>query len=116
MKINIKERLKNKTFLISAIALIVAFVYQIIALFGVVPAVSEESVMQIISIGINFLAFLGVLVDPTTKGIGDSPRALTYGTDEDVRVLESKMNETESDKKYVEHYPDAAHPKEGSEA
>ncbi len=109
MKINFKERLKNKTFLISAIALIVAFVYQIIALFGIVPAVSEEAVMQIISLGINFLAFIGVLIDPTTEGVSDSPRALTYGTDEDVRVLESKQNEDESYKKENEKYSVEAH-------
>lgn len=88
MKINWKERFKNKTFLITFATLVVAFVYQILALFGVVPAVSEDYVMNSITILINLLATLGVIIDPTTKGINDSARALTYGTENDVRETE----------------------------
>ena len=32
---------------------------------------------------------MGIVIDPTTDGANDSDRALTYGTDEDVRYLES---------------------------
>ena len=35
---------------------------------------------------INLLAVLGVIIDPTTEGISDSDRALTYCTDCDVRL------------------------------
>lgn len=85
MKINWKARLKNPTFLITFFTLVIAFVYQILGLFGVVPAVSEASIVNGITIAINLLATLGVLVDPTTKGVNDSERALTYYTDNDVR-------------------------------
>lgn len=85
MKINLKARLKNKTFVVSAVALIVSFVYQLLAMFGVVARVSETEVTEITTLAINLLALLGVLVDPTTEGVCDSERALTYCTENDVR-------------------------------
>lgn len=85
MKINWKARLKNKTFLITFFTLVIAFVYQILGLFGIVPSVSEHSIVNGITIVINLLGTLGVLVDPTTDGMSDSERALTYYTDNDVR-------------------------------
>ena len=84
MKINLKTRLKNKTFVITMSTLIVAFVYQLLALFGVVPKISEDAVTETIGIAVNLLAGLGVLVDPTTDGISDSERVLTYDTADDV--------------------------------
>ena len=37
---------------------------------------------------LSVIAFLGVLVDPTTEGMSDSERALTYCTDRDARMDE----------------------------
>lgn len=89
MKINWKERLKNKTFILSLAGLIVAFIYQIMALcFDFVPKVTETEVISVIGIVVNLLAMMGIIVDPTTKGINDSERALTYGTDHDIRENE----------------------------
>lgn len=85
MKINWKARFKNKAFLITFITLIVAFVYQVLGLFGVVPSISEDTVMNFFTIVINLMATLGVIVDPTTPGASDSERAMTYFTDADVR-------------------------------
>lgn len=87
MKLNLKARFKNKAFVITFVTLIIAFVYQILGLFGVVPSVSEDTAMNIVTIVVNFLATLGVLVDPTTPGVSDSERALTYYTDADVRDI-----------------------------
>ena len=87
MKLNLKARFKNKAFVITFVTLIIAFVYQILGLFGVVPSVSEDTAMNIVTIVVNFLATLGVLVDPTTPGVSDSERALTYYTDGDVRDI-----------------------------
>ena len=72
-------------FLATIIPLIITFVYQILGLFDVVPKVSEDSIINGVSVLINILATLGVLVDPTTKGLSDSERALTYYTKNDVR-------------------------------
>lgn len=88
MKINIKERLKNKAFVLSMATLIITFVYQILGIFGIVPLISEDSIVNVVTIGVNFLAMIGVLVDPTTAGMSDSERALTYGTSSDVRISE----------------------------
>lgn len=88
MKINWKARFKNKAFIITFVTLIVAFVYQALGLFGVVPSVSEESIVNIITIFVNLLAFVGVIVDPTTEGMSDSDRAMLYYTDYDERMLD----------------------------
>ncbi len=88
MKINWKARFKNKAFILAFAALIVAFVYQVLGLFGVVPPVSEETIVKTITMGVNVLAVIGVVVDPTTKGMSDSERAMTYYTENDERMSE----------------------------
>ena len=82
IKINWRVRFKNKTFLASLFALVISFVYEVLSLFEFVPTVSENEVLQIVYIIINILSVLGVIVDPTTKGISDSERALTYYNNE----------------------------------
>lgn len=57
---------------------LVAFVYTILGAFDVVPAVSENDIVNIITSIITALATLGVLIDPTTKGISDSDLAMSY--------------------------------------
>ena len=85
MKINLKARMKNKTFLISSSVLIVSFLYGLLSLLGIAPRISEEQVTDLVYMAVNILALLGVVVDPTTKGINDSDRAMTYYTDKDER-------------------------------
>lgn len=75
---NWKLRFKNKATLIAIVAAAVAFVYQILGILNIVPPITEEQVMQVLGIIINILVGLGILVDPTTAGIGDSARAMTY--------------------------------------
>ena len=88
MKINWKARFKNKAFVLTFVALVVAFVYQVLGLFGVFPSISEDTIVNIITMAVNILATVGVVVDPTTQGVNDSERAMTYYTDEDVRDVE----------------------------
>lgn len=78
MKINWQVRLRNKTWLLAMLAAIVAFVYQVLALCSVVPAVSQDQITQLMGIIINILVALGIVVDPTTAGVTDSSRALSY--------------------------------------
>lgn len=89
MKINWKVRLQNKTFLLSLIGLIITLVYQVLGMFDVVPSISENEIINVVGMVINLLGVLGVVVDPTTDGVNDSERALTYGTIEDVRITEN---------------------------
>jgi phi LC3 family holin len=94
MKINWRERLKNKTFVLSLSGLVIAFVYQALGLcFDFIPKVSEAEVAGLVGLFINMLALLGVIVDPTTHGINDSNRALTYGKVNDIRKQEENNGE-----------------------
>ncbi len=90
MKINIKARLKNKTFITGVCALAVGFIYHVLALFDVVPRISQSEVIGVFGLLIDILAFIGVLADPTTEGFSDSDRAMTYCTDCDVRLNEKE--------------------------
>ena len=71
MKIDIKTRLKNKTFLLGITGSIVTFVYQMLSMFDVVPTISQDQIINLTSIVINILVGLAVVVDPTTEGISD---------------------------------------------
>lgn len=88
MKINWKARFKNKAFLITFIPLVIAFAYQALGLFDVVPSVSEDNLVNVFTMLVNILAFVGVVVDPTTDGFKDSDRAMLYFTDYDERMLD----------------------------
>jgi phi LC3 family holin len=76
--INWKLRFKNKTTLIAMIGVVITFVYQMLSLFGVTPKISQDTVVQLVSLIINVLVTLGIVVDPTTHGISDSEQALNY--------------------------------------
>ena len=78
MKINWKVRFKNKVWLGSFCSLVVGFVYSMLALFDVFPEVTQSLVLQLMNQVLTFLGLIGVIVDPTTAGIGDSERALGY--------------------------------------
>lgn len=78
MNINWKLRFQNKTTLTAIILALVALVYQVLGVFGVVPKISQDELTTVIGMVINLLCLLGIVVDPTTAGIGDSVRALSY--------------------------------------
>lgn len=78
MKINWNVRLKNKTWLAAALALLVTFVFDVLALFEIAPAITQDNVMQLITIVLTVLSGLGVIIDPTTQGMQDSERAMRY--------------------------------------
>ena len=78
MKMNWKVRFKNKTWLTMFISLIVGFVFNMLKLFDVVPVVTENFVMNVVGQVLTFLGLIGVLVDPTTAGLNDSDRAMSY--------------------------------------
>ena len=80
MKINWSLRLKNKTTLTAIILAIIALVYQVLGLFGVVPGISESQITEVAGMCINLLCLLGIVVDPTTDGVSDSNQAMEYST------------------------------------
>jgi phi LC3 family holin len=78
MDINWKLRFQNKATLTAIVLGVVALVYQILGLLGITPAVSENEIINIVGMVINLLVLLGVVVDPTTAGVGDSDLAKSY--------------------------------------
>ena len=78
MKLNWKVRFKNKVWLGSFCSLVIGFVYSMLALFDVFPQVTESIVLQLLNQVLTFLGLIGVIVDPTTAGLGDSERAMGY--------------------------------------
>lgn len=78
MNINWKLRFQNRVTLTAIVLAVIALVYQILGIIGIVPAVSQETIVQLAGAVINLLVLLGIVVDPTTDGIGDSDRARGY--------------------------------------
>ena len=76
--INWRLRFKNKTTLVAIVVGIIALVYQVLNTFGVIPKIEQQQIVNICMAVIDLLCLAGIVVDPTTKGIGDSNRALEY--------------------------------------
>ena len=69
--INFKLRLQNKTTLVALISAVFLMLQQ----FGLnIPSNIQGGVNTLVVI----LVILGIVTDPTTKGVGDSERALNY--------------------------------------
>lgn len=78
MKINWKIRFQNKIFLAAFISLIINFAFDLLTILDVVPVITRNMVLQLANQVLTCLAALGIIVDPTTAGIGDSNRAMQY--------------------------------------
>lgn len=78
MKINWKVRLKNPAFWVTVIPALITVIYAVLALFDVIPNVAEETLVNGFMAVMSVLATLGIVVDPTTKGLNDSDRAMNY--------------------------------------
>lgn len=78
MTINWKARIKNPVFWTTIIPALTGFIYTVLGALGVVPALTENMVLNIMTVVITALTALGVLVDPTTAGVNDSALAMTY--------------------------------------
>lgn len=79
-KVNWKVRLKNKVFWVTAIPAVLLLVTQVAALFGFELDLSKigEQLTGIIGTVFMLLSLAGVVTDPTTPGVQDSERAMSY--------------------------------------
>lgn len=69
--INLKLRLKNKV----TLAALISAVFVMLGQFGLeIPHNIQEGVNTLLMI----LVLLGIVTDPTTKGVADSEQALNY--------------------------------------
>lgn len=78
MNINWKIRLQSKTFWTSMVALLLVLANQIAAIFGVDITIYNDQITNITETVLAILGLVGVVHDPTTKGLSDSERALNY--------------------------------------
>lgn len=78
MQINWRVRFQNKTFLTGLISLVVVFIYDLLQLLEITPAVTQSAVMQVAEGILTILGMVGVIADPTTAGVADSKQAMTY--------------------------------------
>jgi len=76
--INWHIRFKNKTWLAAFLAAIITFLYDLLPLLGLTPPIPEASLLDAVTTLLGLLVMLGVVVDPTTAGVGDSERAMGY--------------------------------------
>ena len=78
--INWKVRIKNKAFWVSLIPAVLLVVQVFAALFGFDLATDalEVKLLACANAVLALLTVLGIVTDPTTEGVGDSDRAMTY--------------------------------------
>lgn len=78
--INWTVRLKNKTFWLSFVPALLLLIQVVAAVFGFTLDLGElgEKLLAVVNAVFAVLAILGIVTDPTTAGISDSKRAMTY--------------------------------------
>lgn len=78
--INWEVRLKNKQFWITVIPAILLLIQSVASVFGYSLDFGElgDKLLTVVNAIFVVLSILGVVVDPTTKGVSDSDRAMTY--------------------------------------
>ena len=80
MNINWQVRWRNKQFWLSLIPAVLLLVQAVAAIFGyrLDFADLQGKLLAVVEALFVVLAILGIVIDPTTKGIRDSQRALAY--------------------------------------
>lgn len=80
MKINWKVRIKNKNFWLTLVPALLLLVQVVAAVFGYSLDLGElgNKLLAVVNAAFGVLAILGIVTDPTTKGISDSEQAMTY--------------------------------------
>lgn len=80
MKMNWLVRIKNKQFWIAVIPALALVVQAVAAVFGYTLDFSTlvGKILAVVDAVFALLVILGIVVDPTTAGVSDSKRAMTY--------------------------------------
>ena len=95
MGLNWKLRLQNKVTLLAILGDIVAIVFSVIKLIET-KEFTYETVMHIITLVVEVLVLLGIVVDPTTKGIKDTKLVQGYVEPRDENVTQVEEVDKES--------------------
>lgn len=80
--INWKVRIKNKAFWLAVIPAVALVAQAVAAVFGYTIDLTTMvgKLQAVVNAVFALLVILGIVVDPTTNGIGDSERAMGYET------------------------------------
>lgn len=80
MKINWEVRIKNKVFWITLIPAILLVLQSVAAVFGFTLDFGDlgNKLLAVVESVFIVLGILGIVTDPTTSGVSDSSRAMTY--------------------------------------
>lgn len=78
--INWGVRLKNKAFWLTLIPAALLLIQAVAAVFGYTLDLGMlgDRLLAVVNAAFGVLAILGIVTDPTTKGVEDSERARTY--------------------------------------
>ena len=79
-EINWKVRIKNKVFWLALIPAVLLLVQTGCSVFGVELdfGTLQDKLLAVVNALFAVLVILGIVADPTTEGLGDSKRAMTY--------------------------------------
>ena len=80
MKINWLVRIRNKQFWVSVIPALALVIQAVVAVFGWTLDFTRITgrLIAVVDAVFALLVILGIVVDPTTAGVGDSKRAMGY--------------------------------------
>lgn len=78
--INWKVRIKNKNFWLAVIPAMLLLIQAIVSVFGVTVDFTDITgkLVAVVNAAFVVLSILGIVMDPSTAGVGDSKQALTY--------------------------------------
>lgn len=91
MDINWKLRFKNKAVLTGLVGALLLFIKQITDLFGFDLSTQLNQASAIIGAILTLLTGIGVITDPTSKGVSDSSIAQTYQAPRDSNKEEQQV-------------------------
>ena len=78
--LNWQVRIKSKQFWLALIPAVLLLVQVVAAVFGFELDLGDigNRLLDVVNALFAVLAILGIVVDPTTDGVGDSAQAMTY--------------------------------------
>lgn len=78
--INWRVRIRNKMFWLAIIPAVIVLIQTVASAVGFTIELGDigDKLVDVVNAVFVVLAILGVVVDPTTAGVGDSSQALTY--------------------------------------
>ncbi|HCU6930389.1 TPA: phage holin [Staphylococcus aureus] len=91
MDINWKLRFKNKAVLTGLVGALLLFIKQVTDLFGLDLSTQLNQASAIIGAILTLLTGIGVITDPTSKGVSDSSIAQTYQVPRDSNKEEQQV-------------------------